>query len=149
MQLPVFRYHRHVRLRRGGGAPPYKLAVILYLFRQVCQQRVVDVQDSNRSPYQDFRLGLCNSLDAAHAFQVDRADRGDNTYFRDGPIAHACYFPGPYVPISATKTFVPVAKCSFMARASPAVLLKLAGVATTVVLPAARWVTYPFVVVLP
>ena len=57
--------------------------------------------------------------------------------------------PGPYVPISATNTSVPSARCSLIARARPALLLKLAGVATIVREGRTRWTMWPLVEVLP
>ena len=57
--------------------------------------------------------------------------------------------PRPKVPISATNTSVPGARCSFSVRERPPVLLKLAGLARTLRAALTRWRTYSFVVVLP
>ena len=50
----------------------------------------------------------------------------------------AAISPGPNVPISATNTSVPATRCSLTVRHRPAVLLKLAGVATTERVPVSR-----------
>ena len=53
------------------------------------------------------------------------------------------------MPISATKTSVPSARCSFTALASPARLLKLAGLATTETVPDKMYVMACLVLVFP